>query len=91
MFPTKFKRQAMNIVAAKLASSIIRFLNYNIFRVFARLKQNTSCYDLVSFYVVIRRYTRPFRYSTISDPPSFELPYTLSTNVIGTCTRAKLR
>jgi hypothetical protein len=43
------------------------------------------------FYVVISRYTRPFRYSTISDPPSFELPYTLSTNVIGTCTHVKLR
>lgn len=48
-----------------------------------------SCYDL-SFYVVTKRYTRPFRYSTISDPPSFELPYTLSTNVIGTCTHVKL-
>jgi hypothetical protein len=41
------------------------------------------------FYVVTSRYTRPFRYSTISDPPSFELPYTLSTNVIGTCRQAQ--
>lgn len=36
-------------------------------------------------YVVTKRYARPLRYSTISDPPSFELPYTLSTKVIGTC------
>jgi len=43
----------------------------------------------VSFYVVTNRYARPFRYSTISDPPSFELPYTLSTNVIGTCRKAQ--
>ena len=35
-------------------------------------------------YVVTRRYARPFKYSTISDPPSFELPNTLSTKVIGT-------
>lgn len=36
------------------------------------------------FQVVTRRYTRPFKYSTISDPPSFELPNTLSTKVMGT-------
>jgi hypothetical protein len=38
----------------------------------------------VASYVVTRRYARPFKYSTISDPPSFELPNTLSTKVIGT-------
>jgi hypothetical protein len=38
----------------------------------------------LSFYVVTNKYASPFRYSTISEPPSFELPYTLSTNVIGT-------
>lgn len=40
------------------------------------------------FQVVTRRYTRPFRYSTISDPRSFELPYTLSTKVMGTYEQA---
>ena len=29
--------------------------------------------------------SRPFRYSTISEPPSFEPPFTRSTNVIGAC------
>jgi hypothetical protein len=35
-------------------------------------------------YVVSNRYTRPFKYPTISEPPSFEVPKTLSTKVIGT-------
>lgn len=43
----------------------------------------------LSFYVVTNKYASPFRYSTISEPPSFELPYTLSTNVIGTWKQAQ--
>lgn len=47
--------------------------------------------DDLQIQVVTSRYARPFRYSTISDPPSFELPNTLSTNVIGTCRLVETR
>ena len=35
-------------------------------------------------YTVANKVNSPFRYPTISDPPSFDSPYTLSTKDIGT-------
>ena len=36
-------------------------------------------------HVVAKRYRRPLAYETISIPPSFDSPYSRSTNDIGTC------
>lgn len=52
-------------------------------------KMNFLC-SLIN-QVVANKYNSPFTKLIISDPPSFEDPYTLSTNDIGTYKKKKFK